>query len=431
MKRYFRSLQAVLATLLLWCAQPALAGELPRLSLADAKAKQAVIVDTRASHFYQGWPMEGEKQGGHVTGAAHLFAEWKYSDEEWPTALASKGLKADRPVALYGAPREVAEVARQLQKQGIEQLFELQGWQTMPREQLARWQQLVHPHWLADLQAGKPVAAAPKGDWKLFEVDWGSPKAYLISHIPGAGYIDTNRLEQEDLLWNKIPDEMLKTLLLENGIRHDTTVILYARNTMAAARAAFLMMYAGVKDVRLLDGGFDSWTRQRLLTQTGLPNTYQPVPAFGIAIPAHPEYYTTLDQAKALLKQSDSALVSIRTWEEFVGNTSGYSDIKAKGDIPGAKWGRGGIDANSMSDFHNPDGTMKPAREILAMWQEWQIEPAQQTAFYCGTGWRASEAFFYAWLMDWQRISVFDGGWLEWSQDPHNPIVTGERQPAK
>lgn len=32
---------------------------------------------------------------------------------------------------------------------------------------------------------------------------------------------------------------------------------------------------------------------------------------------------------------------------------------------PGAKWGHGGVDANSMSDFHNPDGTMKPAREIL------------------------------------------------------------------
>ncbi|NWP29049.1 sulfurtransferase, partial [Escherichia coli] len=46
-------------------------------------------------------------------------------------------------------------------------------------------------------------------------------------------------------------------------------------------------------------------------------------------------------------------------------------------------------------------------------------------------GWRASEAFFYAWLMDWKRISVYDGGWYEWSADPKNPIVTGERKPAK
>jgi thiosulfate/3-mercaptopyruvate sulfurtransferase len=29
--------------------------------------------------------------------------------------------------------------------------------------------------------------------------------------------------------------------------------------------------------------------------------------------------------------------------------------------------------------------------------------------------------------MDWPRISVYDGGWFEWSQDPlNNPIETGE-----
>ena len=29
--------------------------------------------------------------GGHVAGAELLSAEWKYSDEEWPVALASRG----------------------------------------------------------------------------------------------------------------------------------------------------------------------------------------------------------------------------------------------------------------------------------------------------------------------------------------------------
>ena len=173
MKAYIGLLRTGLTALLLWCALPAFAAELPPLSLADAKAKQAVILDTRASHFYQGWPMEGEKQGGHVAGAENLSADWKYSDDEWPKALEIKGLKADRPVALYGEPREVAEVARLLRKQGIKQLFELQAWKAAPREYLARWQQLVYPRWLADLQEGKPVVAAPKGEWKLFGVDWG------------------------------------------------------------------------------------------------------------------------------------------------------------------------------------------------------------------------------------------------------------------
>ncbi len=85
----------------------------------------------------------------------------------------------------------------------------------------------------------------------------GRSKLYLISHIPGADYIDTNEVESEPL-WNKVSDEQLKAMLAKHGIRHDTTVILYGRDVYAAARVAQIMLYAGVKDVRLLDGGWQT-----------------------------------------------------------------------------------------------------------------------------------------------------------------------------
>jgi len=84
-------------------------------------------------------------------------------------------------------------------------------------------------------------------------------------------------------------------------------------------------------------------------------------------------------------------------------------------------------DVNSMSDFHNPDGTMKSPTDICAFWGKAGIHSGRKTAFYCGTGWRASLAFFYAWLMNRERISVYDGGWCEWSSDPSNPVVSGMR----
>ena len=80
-----------------------------------------------------------------------------------------------------------------------------------------------------------------------------------------------------------------------------------------------------------------------------------------------------------------------------------------------------------MSDFQHPDGTMKPPHDIHAFWGNAGIHSGQKTAFYCGTGWRASLAFFYAWLMHWDRISVYDGGWCEWSSDPGNPVARGVR----
>ncbi len=52
----------------------------------------------------------------------------------------------------------------------------------------------------------------------MIEAAWGAPKFYLLNHIPGAGYIDTNEVESEPL-WNKVSDAQLKALLAKQGIR--------------------------------------------------------------------------------------------------------------------------------------------------------------------------------------------------------------------
>ena len=80
-----------------------------------------------------------------------------------------------------------------------------------------------------------------------------------------------------------------------------------------------------------------------------------------------------------------------------------------------------------MQHYRNVDNTMRAYPEIAANWAEAGITPDKWVAFYCGTGWRASETWFYAYLMGWQRIAVYDGGWHEWSRDPvANPIEVGE-----
>ncbi len=258
----------------------------------------------------------------------------------------------------------------------------------------------------------------------MIEIGFGGAEAFASGHIGGAGYIDTTQLEHGPL-WNKVSDQALEHLLLSHGIRHDVTVVLYGRNPLAAARAAHLMLYAGVEDVRLLDGGFDAWSRAGLPIGQGLPHRYRAAADFGADFPAHPEYLFDMRQARSLLAQADGALVSTRTWNEFIGQTSGYSYIDAKGDISGARWGRSGDDddVNSMTEFHHHDGRMKSSTEICRMWSAAGVQADQHTVFYCGTGWRASLAFFYAWLMNWERIGVYDGGWCEWSRDPDNPVV--------
>ena len=141
------------------------------------------------------------------------------------------------------------------------------GTQTTPtvpnfRDDLPRWQQLITANGLNRFLAGADVHGAPPA-LRLLEVGCGGAAQFLAGHIPGATYLDTHRLEAGPF-WNKVPDAALLQVLLEMGIRHDTTVILYGHNMPAAARAAHLMLYAGVKDVRLLDGGLPAWLRAGL-----------------------------------------------------------------------------------------------------------------------------------------------------------------------
>ena len=282
---------------------------------------------------------------------------------------------------------------------------------------MKRAQQLLSPASLAALMAQQHV--------RLFEVGCDAIDQFHSGHIDGATYIDTNAIEHGPL-WNKVADEALLAVLGMHGLHHDSCVVLYGRNNLAAARLAHLMLYAGVADVRLLDGGFASWCAANGALRCG-PGRKQASSksadaCFGGPFPAHPEYVMSMAQTRSFLRQAAGALVSIRSRAEFEGQTSGYSYIPGKGEIAGALWGRAGADhdVNSMSAYHDVNGCMKAAGEISRFWLEAGIEPGRPAAFYCGTGWRASLAFFYAWLMGWPQISVYDGGWLEWSSDPLN-----------
>lgn len=414
------------------CFSPFAADMAPSLTLAQLQEQHGAAIDTRASAFYNGWPQTLSGTSGHEPAALNLSASWlsEMSDAQLTDWAKQHSLTPTSIIALYGSDADNQAVKARLAKAGYQHVSTLgDALQNTDRlQRVAHFEQLVYPQWLHQLMQGKKVAAAPAGDYKIIEAAWGAPKFYLLNHIPGAGYIDTNEVESEPL-WNKVSDDKLKALLAKQGIRHDTTVILYGRDVYAAARVAQIMLYAGVKDVRLLDGGWKTWSDAGLPVERGMPAKVTAAVDFGAPIPGQPQLMVDMEQARGMLHRKDASLVSIRSWPEFIGETSGYSYIKPKGEIAGARWGHAGSDATHMEDFHNPDGTMRSADDIAAMWKEWNILPDQHVAFYCGTGWRASETFVYARAMGWKNVSVYDGGWYEWSSHPKNPITTGPLTP--
>jgi thiosulfate/3-mercaptopyruvate sulfurtransferase len=413
----------------------------------------SVIVDARPLAAYNGWRLDGESRGGHIPGAISFPSPWLSSVDapEIHRILEEKGVLAARDVVVYGAGNGDAEaVATSLRALGVDNVRVYgDGFATwaadteLPLDRLPRHDRLVHIDWLRQVLAGERPESAPDGKFLLFHVNFGVPEEYAEGHIPGALYLDTNWLE-DPADWNRRSPEVLETALQSLGITNDTTVVLYGRDTegeanekwpgrragqIAATRALMILRYAGVDDVRLLDGGYDWWVRTGNPLETELREP-TPVASFGVTIPLRPEVIVDIDEAKQILAdQEGAALVSIRTWREHIGNVSGYNYIGPAGRIKGDVWGNCGTDAYHMQHYRNVDNTMRAYPEIAANWAEAGITGDKWVAYYCGTGWRASETWFYAYLMGWDRIAVYDGGWFEWSQDPiNNPIEIGEPQ---
>jgi thiosulfate/3-mercaptopyruvate sulfurtransferase len=385
-----------------------------------------VLVDIRPSAAYNGWQLQGEARGGHIRGAVSFPFSWikEISNPDLKALLQSKGVLPEKSVVIYGyQDDDCSMLAELLFDFGFQKVFiyeaGIQAWASnpgLPMDYLANYERLVYPGWVE-----KHVL---EGKTKLFEVSHEGFEAYKIGHIPEAVHFDLASIECAPD-WNVCSDDNLLKILLAIGITHKSQVVLYGRNTMAAARAANVLMYAGVEDVRILDGGFDAWLKAGYKAEIGVT---QPIPVddFGREIPAHPEYIIDMDGTKALLADDQGLLVSLRSWDEYIGKTSGYDYIQARGHIAGAVWGYSGSDAHQLQDYRNHDNTMRSHHEIEANWGRAGITSDKKVAFYCGTGWRASEAFFYAHLMGRRNIAVYDGGWLEWSQNDENPIEQGK-----
>ena len=411
-----------------------------------------IVVDTRPTAAYNGWRLDGAARGGHIPGAVAFPIDWlrRVSNDDVAELLEQKGISSASTVVLYGS--NPSELKALLLERGVEVLVYQPGWSewaaddTLPIEGIPNYEKLVYPEWLFELINGQSPDTYRGGSFVLLHVNFGVPEEYEEGHIPGALYLDTNQLEDASNLWQRRTPAELEATLLSVGITSDTTVVLYGRDTagdanekwpgrragqIAATRAAAILRYAGVEDVRLLDGGYDWWVTAGYPLETVLRESV-PVESFGVTIPQHPEYIVDLPEAKSILADQDgAALVSVRTWKEHIGKVSGYNYIEPRGRIAGDVWGNCGSDAYHMQHYRNVDNTMRPYPEIAANWKDAGITPDKWVAFYCGTGWRASETWFYAYLMGWDRIAVYDGGWFEWSKDPvNNPIEVGEPESA-
>ncbi|KAE9528316.1 rhodanese-like domain-containing protein [Testudinibacter aquarius] len=395
-----------------------------------------VIIDSRHDSLYNGFKSPNAIRGGHIMGAIQFSTTWldNISADRFEAFAADKGISKDKTLVFYDdnlddLERISAEFAAKGYKVRVfNEFINYANVESNPLQIFPNYAWSVSPQWLNAVMNGEKAESFNNDPSNLmvFEVSWGPlEKANSYAqHIAGAYHFDTDWVENAPV-WNLSDPALIEQNLIKNGIDKDKTVVLYSDNQLAALRIFWALKWAGVQDVRYLNGGLYMWKDLGYPTETKV-NIPQPVAAFGATIPQNPQYTISMpQQAIDEMKKYQLKLVSIRSWDEYTGKVSGYDYIPGKGEPQGAIWGFAGTDSSNVADYYDPDGTLRNPYEIFNLWQGQGIRRGDHLAFYCGTGWRAGVPWFITQLTGWTNTVIYDGGWNAWQMDSVFPVQKG------
>ncbi len=197
---------------------------------------------------------------------------------------------------------------------------------------------------------------------------------------------------------------------------HGRAVVVYDDNGgQSAARAWWLLRWAGVSDVRILDGGLGAWAAAggQLVDRRGSPRARRR--RAESRAPAHPRRRRPRPHFRP------GACSSTRGPRERYRGEVEPVDSRA-GHIPGA------ISLPTAANL-GPDGRFLPVAELRR--GSPVAADATEVGVYCGSGVTAAHeiAALQAAGID---AALYPGSWSAWSGDPARPVATGAQpsQPA-
>jgi thiosulfate/3-mercaptopyruvate sulfurtransferase len=265
----------------------------------------------------------------------------------------------------------------------------------------------------ADDLAGALADDAPP---VLLDVRWALGRAdgherYLAGHLPGAVYVDLDT----ELAAPPSPGQGrhplprvadLEAAARRWGVHEGGAVVVYDDVAgTSAARAWWLLRWAGLASVRLLDGGLDAWNAAGLSLEAGA------VGAEPGDVVLRPGALPTVTADEVAAWPGAGTLLDARAAERFAGLVEPV-DPRA-GHVPGAvsapTWGN--VDAL---------GRFLPDDALHARFSD----VSGPVAVYCGSGVTAAHEVA-ALAVIGVPAALYPGSWSAWSSDPARPVATG------
>ena len=278
-----------------------------------------------------------------------------------------------------------------------------------------------------------PVVAAPSDflvttDW--LEKNLNNPKLRLIEvsvdtgvyergHIQGAVNFKWHTDLVDPVKRDIASKENFEKLLRQAGVNNDSTIVIYGdSNNWFAAWGAWVFDVYGVKNVKLLDGGRKKWEAEKrpltpIATKVAAGNIK--VSDANNALRAR-----LIDVVAIANKKSDTALVDIRSPDEFTGKIFAPAGVQETairaGHIPGAvnvPWGQAVAE----------DGTFKSPEELKKVYAAVGIDGKKPIITYCRIGERSSHTWFALSKILGYNVRNYDGSWTEYGNSVGNPVI--------
>jgi len=268
---------------------------------------------------------------------------------------------------------------------------------------------------LVEVPVAERLLASAEDATLVLDVRWslaGADRAgYEQGHVPGAVFCDLDR----DLAGtpgaggrHPLPDEAaLLATFRRLGIAPGREVLVYDGGTgAAAARAWWVLRWAGHEHVQVLDGGLAAWTAADDDLEQG---DVEPLAAPDAVIRIGSMPTATADD---VLAGRAGTLLDARAAERYRGETEPIDPVA--GHIPGAV-------SCPTSSLVRPDGRYLPPTELADLLSP---DGATPLTAYCGSGVTAVQLVLAGHEAGFD-LALYPGSWSHWIQDPERPVAVG------
>ncbi len=244
---------------------------------------------------------------------------------------------------------------------------------------------------------------------------------YAKGHIPNSIRMTTDAIKGMRLnIQEMLVVKDLIQFLEENGISPDHHVVLVSRSDRfpAATRVFWALELLGHKKASVLDGGIDKWIAEKRPMSAEAPRFEKT----SYKVDLKRDRLVTGDELAGYVgsfKELGIVVVDSRRPEEYAGTKMSRASAKL-GRIPGAisLFFPAILIGDQYKEF-------KSADEIKKIFDAHGITGDKNAVFSCVSGCFGTVLYLGARLLDYPKASVYDGGWIEWSQKGY-PVEGGE-----